>query len=114
MRLVYYVYKMSIVEEADLPVLMRLYYLLRLYEGIRKNEKELIQIITKEIELIKSINENQKIPNPLVEQFIGEYNYPRNLDEEEDDEYFDIDNFTISELSDYDKFLYGINKCRKG
>ena len=84
--------KIITVPENIIGILTRLRRLLNIYEGIRKNELSLIYLISKEIEQI-SVNGKG---NFFIETLISEHNYPRNFEEEEVDETFNVDPFTIS------------------
>ncbi len=77
--------------ETTLEILTRLRRLLMLYERVRRREVNLIQFLTKEIEQISEEGGIDRERNYLVETLISEYNYPRNFNEEEDDEVFGVE-----------------------
>ena len=74
--------------------LRRLLMLYNLYTMARKNETNLIQLLTKHIEQIK--RDLSGSPNrELMERLISEYPYPRNFDEEPDvdESIYEVDSF---------------------
>jgi hypothetical protein len=76
-----------------LDILVQLRHLLELYKIVRKSETELIELLTKEIERISEEGHG----NFLLETLINEYEYPRYFDDEQDDEeIYDVDPFTLS------------------
>jgi hypothetical protein len=76
-----------------MDILVHLRHLLELYKTIRKTETELIELLTKEIEQISEEGHG----NFFIETLINEYEYPMYFEDEQDDEeIFDIDPFTLS------------------
>jgi hypothetical protein len=76
-----------------MDILIQLRHLLELYKTVRKTETELIELLTKEIERISEEGHG----NFFIETLINEYEYPRYFDDEEnDDEIYDVDLFTLS------------------
>jgi hypothetical protein len=76
-----------------LDILVQLRHLLELYKSVRKTETELIELLTKEIERISEEGHG----NFFIETLINEYEYPRYFDDEQDDEeIFDVDPFTLT------------------
>jgi hypothetical protein len=76
-----------------MDILIQLRHLLELYKTVRKTETELIELLTKEIERISEEGHG----NFFIETLINEYEYPRYFeDEENDDEIYDVDLFTLS------------------
>jgi hypothetical protein len=64
-----------------------------LYQTVRKNETELIELLTREIERISEEGHG----NFFIETLINEYEYPRIFEDEQDlDEIYDVDTFTLS------------------
>jgi hypothetical protein len=84
--------KVITVPQNIIGILRRLRRLLIIYEGISKNELSLIHLLSKEIEQISVKGQG----NFFIETLIGEHNYPRNFEEEEVDESFDVEPFTLS------------------
>jgi hypothetical protein len=72
--------------------LTRLRRLLIIYKGVCGNELSLIHLLSKEIEQINADGKG----NFFIETFISEHNYPRNFEEEEIDEVFDVEPFILS------------------
>ena len=76
-----------------LDILVQLRHLLELYKIVRKTKTELIKLLTKEIEQISEEGHG----NFFTEILIGEYEYPRYFEDEQDDEeIYDVDPFTLS------------------
>jgi hypothetical protein len=74
-------------------ILAQLRRLLELYQTVRKNETELIELLTREIERISEEGHG----NFFIEILINEYEYPRIFEDEQDlDEIYDVDTFTLS------------------
>ena len=85
--------KVVTVPKDIMEILKRVRRLLMIYEGIRRSETSLIYLITKEIEQISADGKG----NFFIETLISEHNYPRNFAEEEElEDTFDVDPFTIS------------------
>ena len=78
-----------IIPEEIIETLIELKRLLVLYEGIIRHEEEMIYLLTQAIE---RISEEGKI-NFFIEKLISEYNYPRQFDQEEIKESFDVKPF---------------------
>ena len=76
-----------------LNILVHLRHLLELYKTVRKSEIELIELLTKEVEQISEEGHG----NFFIETLIGEYEYPRYFNDEQDDEdTYDVDPFTLN------------------
>jgi hypothetical protein len=84
-----------IVLENIMGILTRLRRLLIIYKGVCRNELSLIYLLSKEIEQISADGKG----NCFIEILISEHNYPRNFEEEEVDEVFDVEPFTLSRKS---------------
>jgi hypothetical protein len=84
--------KIITVPENIMGILTRLRRLLSIYEGVRRNELSLIYLLSKEIEKMSADGKG----NFFIETLISEHNYPRNFEEEEVDETFDVEPFTLS------------------
>jgi hypothetical protein len=84
--------KIITVPENIIEILTRLRRLLSIYEGVHRNELSLIYLLSKEIEQISADGKG----NFFIETLISEHNYPRNFEEEEVDETFDVEPFTLS------------------
>ena len=82
--------------ESIIEQLVRLRRLLIIYEGIQRNEEALIHLLAKEIDQISKEGEVDSEKNSLIEQLISEYNYPRNFQEEEIEEIFEVEPFTLN------------------
>ena len=85
---------MTEVDPEDAKPLIPLRRLLMLYTMARKNETNLIQLLTEHIEQIK--RDLSGSPNrELMERLISEYPYPRNFDEEPDvdESIYEVDSF---------------------
>jgi hypothetical protein len=80
------------VPEYMLDILVQLRHLLELYKTVRKTETELIELLTKEIERISKEGHG----NFFIETLINEYEYPKKFEEEDGDEIYDVDPFTLS------------------
>ena len=81
------------VPEWMMGILVHLRHLLELYKTIYKFETELIELLTNEIEQISEEGHG----NFSIETLIGEYEYPRFFDDEQEDEdTFDVDPFTFN------------------
>ena len=63
-----------------LDILVYLRHLLELYKIIYKSKTKLIELLTKEIEQISEEGHG----NFFIETLIGEYEYPRYFDDEQD------------------------------
>ena len=90
----FFLKKMTEVDPEDARPLIPLRRLLMLYTMARKNETNLIQLLTEHIEQIKRDLSNS--PNrELMERLISEYPYPRNFDEEldVDESSYEVDSF---------------------
>jgi hypothetical protein len=84
--------KLITVLENIMGILTRLRRLLSLYEGVRRNELSLIYLLSKEIEKMSADGKG----NFFIETLISEHKYPRDFEEEEVDETFDVEPFTLS------------------
>lgn len=82
--------------ESIIEQLVRLRRLLIIYEGVQRNEEALIHLLAKEIDQISKEGEVDSEKNSLIEQLISEYNYPRNFQEEEIEEIFEVEPFTLN------------------
>lgn len=82
--------------EPIIEQLVRLRRLLIIYEGVQRNEEALIHLLAKEIDQISKEGEVDSEKNSLIEQLISEYNYPRNFQEEEIEEIFEVEPFTLN------------------
>lgn len=87
---------MTIESETIIEQLVRLRRLLIIYEGIQRNEEALIHLLAKEIDQISKEGESNYEQNFLIERLISEHNYPRNFQEEEVDEIFEVEPFTLN------------------
>ena len=85
---------MTEVDLEDAKPLIPLRRLLMLYTMARKNETNLIQLLTEHIEQIKRDLSNSP-SRELMERLISEYPYPRNFDEEPDvdESIYEVDSF---------------------
>jgi hypothetical protein len=83
--------KVIIAPEEIIETLIELKRLLILYEGISKHEEQMIHLLTTEIEQISEEGKG----NFFIEKLISEYNYPRQFDQEEIKESFDVEPFFI-------------------
>lgn len=71
--------------------LIQLHRLLIVYKEANKTCRDLIYFLTREIELLKT-----KYPgHTIIEKLIETYNYPRNFDQEEINEAFDVESFNL-------------------
>ena len=82
--------------ESIIEQLVRLRRLLIIYEGVQRSEEALIHLLAKEIDQISKEGEVDSEKNSLIEQLISEYNYPRNFQEEEIEEIFEVEPFTLN------------------
>jgi hypothetical protein len=87
--------KIITVLENIMGILIRLRILLIIYEGVSRNELSLIYLLSKEIEQISADGKG----NFFIETLISEHNYPRNFEEKEVDEVFNVEPFTLSRKS---------------
>jgi hypothetical protein len=84
--------KIITVPENIMGILTRLRRFLSIYEGVHRNELSLIYLLSKKIEQISANGKG----NFFIETLISEHNYPRNFEEEEVDETFDVEPLTLS------------------
>jgi hypothetical protein len=87
--------KVIIAPEEIIETLIELKRLLILYEGISKHEEQMIHLLTTEIEQTSEEGKG----NFFIEKLISEYNYPRQFDQEEIKESFDVEPFFIKSQS---------------
>jgi hypothetical protein len=87
--------ELLIVPPEIIETLVKLKSLLILYIGISKHEKQVIDLLTVEIDLIRE----ERKDNFFIERLISEHNYPREFDQEEIKEFLEVESFFIDHQS---------------